>query len=586
MKKLISLALALTLVLSTAVVACAAPSAKDISAVITMGNDANGYAQQTITVKGNEVAEAAGKLVTLRIWKLGKSASDYSDEPSARADDINLFALLLQTRADSKGNFTFEFLFGEPVGTYTADIKIQGEEIIQKQISTADLDTVNSFVDDINDADELASLGVNDFQPILDNPADYGIDLTVFNHLGSQSQNAVILDVINALKANNEGGKKNTVETVVNSLSESTLVAIFDETDDGEILAEAVDVYSALLDLENLENASGIYDLYDGFGDEKNEVLSSIGDKNYGDVDGIIDAFKEAVFIKAVKGTQYYTDLEPIIDDNLDYLAFSSKYEDKYTDDDSIKKYVLKEINSQKGSLNTIAKFKDAFEDAVDGYGTKKKKGGSGGGSSGSSSSITVDSSLTQAEAPVQTVASYNDIHGHWAQEAINYLTNSRVLSGRGDGTFDPDGAVTRAEFVKMIVVAYGLYDENAVASFNDVDSSSWYYPYVASMVDWGYILGDSDGNFNPNALISRQDMAVILHRVLQGQHLLPVIETIELLFDDFDEVSPYAQNSIAYMSNMKLINGSDRLVRPLASSTRAEAAQIIYNAVTEVGSK
>ena len=80
--------------------------------------------------------------------------------------------------------------------------------------------------------------------------------------------------------------------------------------------------------------------------------------------------------------------------------------------------------------------------------------------------------------------------------------------------------------------------------------------------------------------------MAVILYRTLQGKNLVKVIPTLEKLFTDFDTVSPYAQNSVTYLSNMGLINGSGGVFRPHDSSTRAEAAQIIYNAITEVGSK
>ena len=104
MKKLISLALSVLLVFSMTAVAYAAPTADDISYTIKMGTDSAGNATQTISVKGLYEG-AAGKFVTLRIWKDGMGVADYDEDPSAREYDIDLFAVLLQTMADKNGNF-------------------------------------------------------------------------------------------------------------------------------------------------------------------------------------------------------------------------------------------------------------------------------------------------------------------------------------------------------------------------------------------------------------------------------------------------------------------------------------------------
>lgn len=586
MKKLISLALSVLMILSVTAVAYAAPSADDISYSVKMGTDDEGYATQTIVVEGDAVAEAADKFVTLRIWKSGMGVADYDEDPSARVDDIDLFAVLLQTRADSEGNFTFEFPFNEVSADYTANVKVQGEEIVTITISTADIEAANEFIDKINDADELADMTTADFDDMLANPADFGLNLTVFNNLTPASKNKVLEDIIDDLTSNNENGGSNSIETVVDAIAEKTLIEIFKQTDDADMLSEAFDVYDDLLDIENLENASGIYPLYDDFGDDQDDVFESMGKTSYDDIEDLLEGFKEAVFIKAISDTQYYTELGPVIENNFDYLDLDSDDQDEYEDNEAVKKYVLKEINKVKSSIGTVDKFRDAFSDAVSNYGKDDDKKGGGGSGGGTGSSVSVGTDLIPTTVAKPVTAAYNDISGHWAQTAITHLSTARILNGRGDGVFDPDGSVTRAEYVKMIVEAFGLYNEDAVAEFNDIAENAWYYKYVASMVDRGYILGDDNGNFNPNALIKRQDMAVILHRVLQGLNKLPVIPTIEKMFTDFDSTSSYAQNSVAYMSNMKLVNGANGVFRPHDSSTRAEAAQIIYNAITEVGNK
>lgn len=586
MKKLISLIMSMLMILSAVSAVYAAPASDDISYTVRIGTDDDGNATQTVIIKGEGIAEAANKFVALRIWKDGMSDADYDEDPSAREDDIDLFAVLLQTTANADGDFTFEFLFDEECAEYIADIKVQGEELVSIPVTTADMDAVRDFIDTINDDEELAVMAADDFDVVLDNPGNYGLNLAVFNRLTSTNKTKALEAVIDVLIDNNDDSIRNTMVTVSDALAENVLKEIFDQTDDEEILLEAFDVYEDLLDIENLENASGIDELYYGFGDEQGEVLAAMGKTSYGDKEEILDAFKEKVFLKAIKDTQYYSELAPIIENNFDYLELDGDDEDEYTDSSSVRTHVLKALNKSKSSMDSIAEFREKFSDAVGSYDKDSNDRGGNGGGSGYSSNVTVSTDLMPSEGVVSAAVAFSDINGHWAQRAVTYLSNKHIISGRGDGTFDPEGQVTRAEYVKMIVEAYGLYDSRATAEFTDISTSDWYYGYVASMVKRGYILGDDTGAFNPNALISRQDMAVILYRTLQGNNLVPALNTLEKLFADFDDVSAYAQNSVTYLSNMKLINGSDGMFRPHDSSTRAEAAQIIFNAVMEVGNE
>lgn len=578
MKKLISLVLSLLLVFSMTAV-YAAPTADDITYTVRLSTDDDGTIIQTVVINGS--GADAGEFVTLRIWKDGMSEADYDEDPSARVDDIDLFAVLLQTVADENGEFEFEFLFDEEAADYRADIKSAGDTAVQKTISTADVEAANDFLEMINDAAQLAVMDTDDFAPVLDAPSDYGLVLTTFNRLTPANQEAVLEAAIDLFIANNDDDIENTIETVTTVIGENTLLAIFDQTADADILAEAFGIYADIVDIENLENAAGIDDLFDGFEDEQDEVFAAMGNKEYTDVADLLEAFKERVFLKAIKDTQYYNELAPIIEGNLDYLELDEDALEEYEDSSAVRTFVLKALNKSKSNINTVAKFELTFKNAVDDYGKDDSRGSTGGGSS---TNVTVSSDLIPNDIVKPTAGVYSDMSGHWAYPAVSYLSNTRIVSGRGDGTFDPDAPITRAEFVKMIVEAYGLYDSRATADFVDVSTTDWYYGYVASMVKRGYILGNDMGQFNPNAIISRQDMAVILYRTLQGKNLVKVIPTLEKLFTDFDTVSPYAQNSVTYLSNMGLINGSDGMYRPHDSSTRAEAAQVLFNAIMEVG--
>ena len=63
-----------------------------------------------------------------------------------------------------------------------------------------------------------------------------------------------------------------------------------------------------------------------------------------------------------------------------------------------------------------------------------------------------------------------------------------RKIEGYNDNTFRPEKPVTRAEFVKMAITAFGLVDSDAVAEFNDVNVSEWSYPYIASAQKYGIL--------------------------------------------------------------------------------------------------
>lgn len=61
----------------------------------------------------------------------------------------------------------------------------------------------------------------------------------------------------------------------------------------------------------------------------------------------------------------------------------------------------------------------------------------------------------------VKTTPTFTDVKGHWAETFIEYCYDMKIINGRGDGTFDPDGNVTGVEAAKMVLSALG-YDSNA----------------------------------------------------------------------------------------------------------------------------
>lgn len=175
-------------------------------------------------------------------------------------------------------------------------------------------------------------------------------------------------------------------------------------------------------------------------------------------------------------------------------------------------------------------------------------------------------------EAPALEAGVFVDTADHWAKDYIKALADSGVVGGYDDGTFLPNKNVTRAEYIKMIV---GLFDleEKAENPFADVADTAWYKEYVEKAVAAGLIEGDG-GNFNPDATITRQDAAVILHRM----GLIAAGDT-EMAFADEASVADYAKDAVDTLASAGIINGSDGNFNPANAITRAETATILCRA-------
>lgn len=181
------------------------------------------------------------------------------------------------------------------------------------------------------------------------------------------------------------------------------------------------------------------------------------------------------------------------------------------------------------------------------------------------------------------TTSSFKDVANvSWAKEAIETLADKGVLSGRGNGEFAPNDSVTREEFVKIIVVAFGLEDNEATSEFADVSADSWSYPYISSANKLGIVTG-ADTAFNPTHKMSREDMAVVIHRVLKLANI--EVNGTKVDFNDDSSIASYAKDAVSELSSAGIINGmGDGTFAPRANVTRAQAAKVVYELLNLIG--
>lgn len=242
------------------------------------------------------------------------------------------------------------------------------------------------------------------------------------------------------------------------------------------------------------------------------------------------------------------------------------------------------------GSINNYDLIKSSFyECSKIIYDSENSSGYSGGGSGGGGSSsmgsgalgsINISASVVDSIISGAYFKNFTDIEGHWSEKYINSLYEKNIISGYPDKTFKPEGKITRGEFIKIVVEAFKISGEGDY-SFADISEEDWFYPYCCAASINGIIFGNEKGEFLPEAYISRQDAAVIIYRTLMLTGLQS--ENTAVGFGDADQISNYAKEAVACLSNKGIINGMENgNFKPHDLITRAQVSAIIYRALNE----
>ena len=198
---------------------------------------------------------------------------------------------------------------------------------------------------------------------------------------------------------------------------------------------------------------------------------------------------------------------------------------------------------------------------------------------------LTSDSKLVMDILPSQgIVVTFKDMAKHWAEHAIERAATLGIVNGYDDGTFQPDGRVTRAEFTAILVRAFTPTSKDPqVIEFSDsVDIPEWAKSYVFEAAAAGIVTGYEDHSFGANRLISRAEMAVMVARAIS----LGTDTEGAVSFADEDQIPSWAAQEIKASRKAGLISGRDNnYFVPGENATRAEAAVLILAAYDYVQS-
>ncbi len=167
-----------------------------------------------------------------------------------------------------------------------------------------------------------------------------------------------------------------------------------------------------------------------------------------------------------------------------------------------------------------------------------------------------------------------------WAVEAIEELVALDVLGGNADGSFAPARQLNRAEVAKIITLASGVdFDTTGGAHFPDVEEDAWYYDYVETMYNYGWIDGNPDGTFRPGNGINRAELAKMVINALE----LDLDTTGAPHFDDVtsgDWFFEYVETAYNYDLMRGYADGTFGASKPV---NRAETAKIVYDGLLAV---
>mgnify|MGYP004626574735 CR=1 FL=1 len=289
-----------------------------------------------------------------------------------------------------------------------------------------------------------------------------------------------------------------------------------------------------------------------------------------------------------------WSDLSEYLHANPDFILNSGSEEWKYFDGltDSQKNLICRDV-LKNIPFDTVTDFRIKFKNSAEKHKSEQKKdnkdngvyGGYGGGGGGRvTKSLTVVSSKPEAngadnENPDIPAAEnpFSDMSGfEWAKESVCSLFKKGIISESDNEKYRPADNVTREEFVKLITAAFFPEKEGSQHKFADEAANGWYNKALSVAHELKIVFGRPDGSFGVGESISRQDMCVMLYRVMQ----LKGIDAGQCEIDSFadsQDVSAYAREAVAAMAEKNIVRGTgNNELSPNLSVNRAQAACVI----------
>ncbi len=177
--------------------------------------------------------------------------------------------------------------------------------------------------------------------------------------------------------------------------------------------------------------------------------------------------------------------------------------------------------------------------------------------------------------APVQSP--FRDVaNSAWYFDAVMYVVERGLFQGTSDTTFAPTDTMSRS---MLVTVLYRLAGQPAVSGdipFSDVPAGTWYTDAVLWASQTGIVTGTSATTFAPDVAVSREQIAVMLHRYCNYFGHDGSARADVSSFSDSGSISSFASDSVSWAVAEGLLQGADGRLSPTSSATRCEVATLL----------
>ena len=181
----------------------------------------------------------------------------------------------------------------------------------------------------------------------------------------------------------------------------------------------------------------------------------------------------------------------------------------------------------------------------------------------------------------ITCIGSLRDVAvSHWAKNYIEGCLQEKIFKGVSFTTFEPDSVMTRAMFVQVLANISGAnLSSYKVSSFKDVKNNAWY----CKAVMWAYknkiVSGVGNGKFEPEAIVTREQMCSMLNRYAKTMGITMPKTAFVTKFADQSQISKWAIGDVQACQKAGLISGEKKngkyYFNPQGGATRAQASKI-----------
>ena len=158
--------------------------------------------------------------------------------------------------------------------------------------------------------------------------------------------------------------------------------------------------------------------------------------------------------------------------------------------------------------------------------------------------------------------------------DAVRFVYENRIMLGTGEGEFSPNADITRAMLATILYRYEGEPNTSGENRFVDVPDGEWYSSAVAWAFESGLMLGYSDTEFGTNDCTTREQMITIFHRYARRKGLDEIGEDVVV---SVDNLSSWALDAVRWAKGGGIIGADSGIeTAPAKNATRFEVAEII----------